>query len=203
MNKSIWQRRQFLYLGLGLVGAGATTAVGFSAKPANLATLNSSANTSLTADPSQIAARPSGRELPEFQGIQAWLNSPPLTRTDLYGSVALIHIWTFACINCQRTLPYIVKWHHQYAAQGLKVVSVHTPEFPYERKISNIQAAIKQHRIAYPVAVDNDFKTWQAYNNEYWPHLFLADRQGQIVYDRIGEGAYAQTEQTIQTLLKS
>jgi AhpC/TSA family len=100
-------------------------------------------------------------------------------------------------------LPYIVKWHQQYAKQGLKVVSVHTPEFPYERKIANIQAAIKKHGITYPVAVDNDFKTWQAYKNEYWPHLFLANRQGTIVYDHIGEGAYPETEQTIQKLLKS
>lgn len=203
MDKSIWQRRKFLYLGLGLVGAGAATAIGVNGKQENLGMLNSIAKASPAQDNPKIAVLESGKKLPEFQGIQEWLNSPPLTRKDLQGSVVAIHIWTFACINCQRTLPYIVKWHQKYAAQGLKVVSVHTPEFPYERKISNIQAAMKRHGITYPVAVDNDFKTWQAYKNEYWPHLFLANRQGTIVYDHIGEGAYTETEQTIQKLLKS
>jgi thiol-disulfide isomerase/thioredoxin len=199
MNKSIWQRRQFLYFGLGSIGMGAVTACGIGSKQVNNSNNISSAN-AMPVKSTEIAA---SNSLPEFQGIQEWLNSSPLTKKDLQGSVALIHIWTFACINCQRTLPYIVKWHQQYAKQGLKVVSVHTPEFPYERKIANIQAAIKKHGITYPVAVDNDFKTWQAYKNEYWPHLFLANRQGTIVYDHIGEGAYAETEQTIQKLLKS
>jgi thiol-disulfide isomerase/thioredoxin len=199
MNKSIWQRRQFLYFGLGSIGMGVTTACGIGSKQANNANSISSVN-AMPVKSTEIAA---SNSLPEFQGIQEWLNSSPLTKKDLQGSVALIHIWTFACINCQRTLPYIVKWHQQYAKQGLKVVSVHTPEFPYERKIANIQAAIKKHGITYPVAIDNDFKTWQAYKNEYWPHLFLANRQGTIVYDRIGEGAYPETEQTIQKLLKS
>jgi thiol-disulfide isomerase/thioredoxin len=199
MDKSIWQRRQFLYFGLGAIGMGAVTAYGIGSKRVENANHISSAN-AMPVKSTEIAA---SNSLPEFQGIQEWLNSSPLTKKDLQGSVALIHIWTFACINCQRTLPYIVKWHQQYAAQGLKVVSVHTPEFPYERKIANIQAAIKKHGITYPVAVDNDFKTWQAYKNEYWPHLFLANRQGTIVYDHIGEGAYLDTEQTIQKLLKS
>jgi thiol-disulfide isomerase/thioredoxin len=199
MDKSIWQRRQFLYFGLGAIGMGAVTAYGIGSKRVENANHISSVN-AMPVKSTEIAA---SNSLPEFQGIQEWLNSSPLTKKDLQGSVALIHIWTFACINCQRTLPYIVKWHQQYAKQGLKVVSVHTPEFPYERKIANIQAAIKKHGITYPVAVDNDFKTWQAYKNEYWPHLFLANRQGTIVYDHIGEGAYPETEQTIQKLLKS
>jgi thiol-disulfide isomerase/thioredoxin len=199
MDKSIWQRRQFLYFGLGSIGMGAVTACGIGSQQANNSNSISSAN-AMPVKSTEIAA---SNSLPEFQGIQEWLNSSPLTKKDLQGSVALIHIWTFACINCQRTLPYIVKWHQQYAAQGLKVVSVHTPEFPYERKIANIQAAIKKHGITYPVAVDNDFKTWQAYKNEYWPHLFLANRQGTIVYDHIGEGAYPETDRTIQKLLKS
>jgi thiol-disulfide isomerase/thioredoxin len=199
MDKSIWQRRQFLYLGLGAIGMGVATSWGIGSQQVD----NSPNIASANALPVKSTAIAASNSLPEFQGIQAWLNSPPLSVKDLRGSIALIHIWTFACINCQRTLPYIVKWHQKYAAQGLKVVSVHTPEFPYERKIANIQAAIKKYGITYPVAVDNDFKTWQAYKNEYWPHLFLANRQGTIVYDRIGEGAYAETEQTIQKLLKT
>jgi thiol-disulfide isomerase/thioredoxin len=199
MDKSIWQRRQFIYVGLGAIGMGVTTACEIGSQQAN----NSNSISSVNAMPVKSTEIAASNSLPEFQGIQEWLNSSPLTKKDLQGSVALIHIWTFACINCQRTLPYIVKWHQQYAKQGLKVVRVHTPEFPYERKISNIQTAIKKHGITYPVAVDNDFKTWQAYKNEYWPHLFLANRQGTIVYDHIGEGAYPETEQTIQKLLKS
>jgi thiol-disulfide isomerase/thioredoxin len=186
-NSSFLQRRQFLLWGLGAASAGVTASLW----PKSLAT---TANHSPTA-----AALP----LPEFQGIQQWLNSAPLTRKDLKGQVVLLQFWTLGCINCQRTLPYITAWHRQYAKQGLQVVGVHTPEFPFERKVSNIQAAMKRHGITYPVAIDNNFKTWQAYHNEYWPHLFLADRQGIIRYDHIGEGAYAETAQMIQKLLQS
>jgi thiol-disulfide isomerase/thioredoxin len=199
MDKSIWQRRQFLYFGLGAIGMGVATSCGIVDKQVGNSQRISSVNVS-SSKPTTIAA---SNSLPEFQGIQEWLNSPPIAIKDLQGSVALIQIWTFACINCQRTLPYIVKWHQQYAKQGLKVVSIHTPEFPFERKIANIRAAIQKHGITYPVAVDNNFKTWQAYKNEYWPHLFLANRQGTIVYDRIGEGAYSETDRMIQKLLKS
>ncbi len=119
-----------------------------------------------------------GNQLPEFQGIQEWLNSPPLTREDLKGNVVLVQFWTLACINCQRTLPYITSWHRKYLSQGLKLLVYHTPEIAFERKVSNIRASMKRHGITYPVADDNDFQTWKAYKNEYWPHLFLANRQG-------------------------
>jgi thiol-disulfide isomerase/thioredoxin len=143
-----------------------------------------------------------GRTLPEFQGISEWLNGSPLTVADLDGSVVLIQFWTFACINCQRTLPYIVQWHQQYAAQGLKVVGIHTPEFAFEREPRNVQKALQQYQITYPVPLDNDFKTWKAYDNGYWPQLYLADRQGTVRYDHIGEGAYDETEKTIRQLLQ-
>jgi thiol-disulfide isomerase/thioredoxin len=202
MSNSLFQRRQFLLFGLGAAGAGVAASLwphGSTATSSRRATpLNYPS--AATPNESTIAAAPL---LPEFQGIQQWLNSPPLTRQDLKGSVVLLQFWTLGCINCQRTLPYMTRWHQQYAAQGLKVVGVHTPEFPFERKVSNIQAAMKRHGITYPVAVDNGFKTWQAYKNEYWPHLFLADRQGIIRYDHIGEGAYSETAQMIQQLLKS
>jgi thiol-disulfide isomerase/thioredoxin len=146
-------------------------------------------------------AAESPARLPEFQGIQTWLNSAPLTVADLKGKVVAIHIWTFACINCQRTIPYIVGLNKKYAAQGLQVVGIHTPEFPYERDVNNIRDAIKKHGITYPNAVDNNFKMWRAYNNEYWPHLFIADRTGRIRYDHIGEGAYPENEQMIRKLL--
>jgi thiol-disulfide isomerase/thioredoxin len=141
--------------------------------------------------------------LPEFQGISQWLNSTtPLSVARLRGNVVLIQFWTFACINCQRTLPYITKWDQQYRSQGLKIVGIHTPEFPFERDINNIKRAIKQHGINYPVPVDNEYKTWSAYNNQYWPHLFLADKKGVIRYEHIGEGAYDLTEATIRQLLR-
>lgn len=128
-----------------------------------------------------ITAMPlAGKSLPEFQGISQWLNSAPLSIADLKGNVVLIQFWTFACINCQRTLPYITKWHEQYADQGLKVIGIHTAEFAFERDANNIKRALKQHKITYPVPVDNEYKTWNAYDNQYWPHLFLADHQGLI-----------------------
>lgn len=141
------------------------------------------------------------KTLPEFQGISEWLNSAPLSIPGLKGSVVLVQFWTFACINCQRTLPYITQWHRQYQAQGLKVIGIHTPEFGFERETSNVKKALRQNKITYPVAIDNNYKTWQAYENKYWPHLYLADRQGVLRYDHIGEGAYPETEQKIRQLL--
>ena len=187
MPVSLWQRRKFLaYLGLGTIGWQATT----------LAT-NPSAPKILT--PQTIAKSPN--QLPEFQGISEWLNSAPLTTKDLLGKVVLVQIWTLGCINCQRTLPYVVSWHQKYAAQGLQTIGIHTPEFAYERDRRNIRRSMTKYGITYPVAVDNDFQTWKAFKNEYWPHLFLADRHGMIRYDHIGEGAYDETERTIGQLL--
>ncbi len=151
--------------------------------------------------PTEAAISSTGEVLPEFKGINQWLNSAPLTIANLKGNVVLIQFWTFACINCQRTLPSVVKWHQKYAEKGLKVIGIHTPEFPFERDVNNVKKALKQHQINYAIALDNDFKTWEAYNNQYWPHLFLADRQGIRRYDHIGEGAYDETEKMIRKLL--
>jgi thiol-disulfide isomerase/thioredoxin len=193
------QRRKLLtYLGLGAIGAGATAlAPGL---------LRSTAAPDLPSNPlpkQTIAASSPSLALPDFQGISEWLNSDPLTVAELKGNVVLIQFWTFACINCQRTLPYIVQWHQQYAEQGLKVIGVHTPEFAFERAIGNVRKALGEHNITYPVPIDGEFKTWKAYDNGYWPHLYLADRQGNIRYDHIGEGAYDITEQTIQQLVSA
>lgn len=200
MNDRLLQRRRLLwYLGLGVAGAGAATVL-FRRDRAKMD--ESMANPGSTHATNEVAALPSGgMPLPEFQGISQWLNSSPLKTSDLKGSVVLVQIWTFACINCQRTLPYVTRWHQQYAAKGLKVIGVHTPEFAFERDVNNIKAALTRHQITYPIAVDNEYQTWKAYNNEYWPHLFLADRQGRVRYDHIGEGAYDRTEQTIRQLL--
>jgi thiol-disulfide isomerase/thioredoxin len=199
MEKSLLKRRQLLwYLGLGVVGVGGATALhqarNFRATTEStpISQIQPSVSPPLTTDKTK---------LPELQGINTWLNSEPLSIASLQGSVVLVQFWTFACINCQRTLPSLVKWHQQYASKGLKVVSVHTPEFAFERELNNVKQALGQHKITYPVAIDNDFQTWKAYKNEYWPHLFLADRQGNLVYDHIGEGAYTETEQKINQLL--
>jgi len=200
-----WQRRKFLiYLGLGFAGAGAATAFGVNFRKVNVSDSDDRAAANLAFNPNSAettALAADGKLLPEFQGISQWLNSPPLTNADLKGHVVLVQFWTFACINCQRTLPYVTRWHRQYEVKGLKVIGVHTPEFSYEREVNNIKQAMKKHQITYPVAVDNDYATWNAYKNQYWPHLFLADRQGVLRYDHIGEGAYDTTEHTIQQLL--
>ncbi len=207
MDNFSWRRRRVLgYLGLGIAGVGAATAFGVATRKESLSPDNGNnlaiADASAAAGATEIAGLPpKGKALPEFQGVSQWLNSDPLAIANLKGKVVLIQFWTFACINCQRTLPYIVRWHQQYAAQGLKVIGIHTPEFAYERDVNNIKRALQQHQITYPVPVDNDYKNWNAYNNQYWPHLFLADRQGFLRYDHIGEGAYDTTEQTIRKLL--
>ena len=182
------QRRKFLtYLGLGTLG---WQAASFASRP----------STSPIVTPESIARSPN--QLPEFQGISEWLNSasPVITR-DLLGKVVLVQIWTLGCINCQRTLPYVTSWHKKYAAKGLQTIGIHTPEFAFERDSKNIRRAMTKYGITYPVGVDNNFQTWKAYKNEYWPHLFLADRQGIIRYDHIGEGAYDETEAKIRQLL--
>jgi thiol-disulfide isomerase/thioredoxin len=182
-------RRKFLtYLGLGTLG---WQAASFASRP--------STSPIVTPEPRIIARSPN--QLPEFQGISEWMNSSPLTTKDLLGKVVLVQIWTLGCINCQRTLPYVTSWHKKYVAKGLQTIGIHTPEFPFERDSNNIRRAIAKYGITYPVGVDNNFQTWKAYNNEYWPHLFLADRKGIIRYDHIGEGAYAETEAKIRQLL--
>ncbi len=193
--KHLTRRRNMLaYLGWGLTGGTIATAL----KGCVQANTVSSPTPSSTIAANRIS---DGKSLPEFTGVQEWLNSPPLTIADLKGNVVLIQIWTFACINCQRTLPHVVKWHQTYGGRELKVVGIHTPEFPFERDVKQIKAALDKHHIAYPIAVDNAHKMWSAYNNEYWPHLFLADRRGVIQYDHVGEGAYDTTEQKIRQLL--
>ncbi len=138
---------------------------------------------------------------PELTGITHWLNSDPLTLASLKGKVVLIDFWTYSCINCVRTLPYVTKWYDTYKDQGFVVIGVHTPEFAFEKVTSNIQTAIKQHGIHYPVAQDDDYATWNAYNNEFWPAEYVIDKDGKIVYEHFGEGHYDITEGTIRYLL--
>ncbi|SAL61126.1 redoxin domain-containing protein [Caballeronia terrestris] len=138
---------------------------------------------------------------PEFTGIDKWLNSEPLTLQQLRGKVVLVDFWTYTCINCINTLPYVKSWDQKYKDQGLVVVGVHTPEYPFERDTGNVKTAIKRFGITYPVAQDNRYATWSAYDNQYWPAFYLIDKKGQVVYTHFGEGDYAQTEAAIKNLL--
>jgi thiol-disulfide isomerase/thioredoxin len=147
------------------------------------------------------SAIPNQTTAPEFAGIERWLNSQPLTMEGLRGKVVLVDFWTYSCINCINTLPYIKQWHEKYKDLGLVVVGVHTPEFPFEKSTANVQAALKRFDIRYPVAQDNRYATWSAYHNRYWPALYLVDAQGKIVYQHFGEGQYAETEAAIRNAL--
>lgn len=138
---------------------------------------------------------------PEFAGIEAWQNSAPLTMKELQGKVVLIDFWTYSCINCVRTLPYLTDWDKKYRDRGLVIVGVHSPEFEFEKKPANVRDAIAQHRIRYPVALDNNLSTWLNFHNRYWPAHYLIDRQGRVVYTHFGEGKYNVTENNIRYLL--
>ena len=138
---------------------------------------------------------------PEFVGVTAWLNSEVLTMDELRGRPVLIDFWTFGCINCIRTLPHVRAWHDAYAPHGLVIVGVHTPEFRHEYVEENVRESLPSRGVIWPVAMDNDYKTWRAYNNRFWPHKFLIDQEGRIRYHHIGEGAYQETEKAIRALL--
>jgi cytochrome c biogenesis protein CcdA/thiol-disulfide isomerase/thioredoxin len=143
-------------------------------------------------------------EAPEFVGTQNWFNTPgnqPLTLSSLRGHVVLVDFWTYSCINCLRTLPYLNAWNAKYASKGFEIIGVHTPEFPFEHSASNVAAAIQQNGIHYPVVQDNNYATWNAYKNEYWPAEYLIDAQGRIRLADFGEGEYAAKERAIRSLL--
>ncbi|VVP36271.1 Protein DipZ [Pseudomonas fluorescens] len=140
--------------------------------------------------------------LPPLDGAVQWLNSPPLDAQALKGKVVLVDFWTYSCINCLRTLPYLKAWAEKYRDQGLVVIGVHAPEFAFERNVGNVSKAMKDLGINYPVAIDNEFRIWRAFNNEYWPAHYFADAQGRIRYHHFGEGAYAESERVIQQLLR-
>jgi thiol-disulfide isomerase/thioredoxin len=139
--------------------------------------------------------------LPSLGGATGWLNSPPLTPADLRGKVVLANFWTYTCINWLRQLPYVRAWAGKYASQGLVVVGVHTPEFPFEHDTGNVRRAAQAMRVDYPVAIDNDYAIWSAFGNHYWPALYFADAAGNIRHHYFGEGAYERSEMVIQQLL--
>ncbi|WP_322049516.1 cytochrome c biogenesis protein DipZ [Paraburkholderia sp. J67] len=157
-----------------------------------------------TSDAMQAATKsslPVLGQLPPLTGAVQWLNSPPLTADSLRGKVVIVDFWTYSCINCLRSLPYVKAWARKYQDKGLVVIGVHAPEFAFERNIDNVKKAVHDLGVDYPVAIDNDYAIWRAFDNQYWPAHYFADAKGQIRYEHFGEGEYDQSERVIQQLL--
>jgi thiol-disulfide isomerase/thioredoxin len=163
----------------------------------------------MTGGPSMMRAKPAGQSdelpvegpLPSLSGAVEWLNSKPLTADDLKGKVVVVDFWTYSCINCLRSIPYVRAWAEKYRDHGLVVIGVHAPEFAFERNVDNVRKAISTLKIAYPVAIDNDYKIWRAFENEYWPAHYFIDAKGRIRHRHFGEGEYDESERVIQKLL--
>ena len=138
---------------------------------------------------------------PEFTGIDAWINSPPLSLPALHGKVALIDFWTFSCVNCVRTIPHLQQLYNAYRDRGFVIVGVHSPEFDFEKVLPNITAAVRRLGVTWPVAVDSEMATWNAYSNNAWPAEYLLDQQGRVAYVNLGEGNYDATDAAVASLL--
>lgn len=136
--------------------------------------------------------------VPDFVGIEKWINTEPLSKADLKGKVVLVDFWTYTCINCIRTVPHLIDWHNKYKDQGLVIVGIESPEFSFEGEIQNVQRAVSKLKIPYPVAVDSHMKTWDAFGNNVWPAHFLVDMHGTIRGVFLGEGDYERQEKMIQ-----
>lgn len=149
-----------------------------------------------------IAMEETGKPAKEIVNPSGFINTDRITISEfIRKKVILVDFWTYSCINCQRTFPYLNAWYEKYKDKGLLIVGIHTPEFRFEKKYENVQAAVKKFGLKYPVVLDNDYDTWRAYGNRYWPRKYLINIHGNIVYDHIGEGAYEETEKKIQDLL--
>ena len=165
-------------------------------KPSNTVYPQNSQPKAVSADESKYPLAP------EIIGIKDWINSKPLSLADLKGKVVLVDFWTYSSINCIRTLPYLESWHKKYSGMGFVLVGVHSPEFEFEKKLENVEIAVKDNGLTYPVALDSGMETWRNYKNRFWPAKYLIDSQGHIRYTHFGEGAYEETEELIQELLE-
>ncbi|VTU20788.1 cytochrome c biogenesis protein DipZ [Variovorax sp. PBL-E5] len=149
-----------------------------------------------------LAPLPAEGTMPPLEGAVEWLNSPPLSAQALRGKVVLVDFWTFSCVNCLNALPHVREWNRKYKDQGLVVVGVHAPEFAYEKNINNVKRAVSDLDVQFPVAIDNNFTIWRAFNNNYWPAHYFIDAKGRIRFHHFGEGEYQKSEQVIQQLLE-
>ncbi|OCJ07385.1 cytochrome C biogenesis protein [Rhizobium sp. AC27/96] len=178
----------------------ATNAMMMSAKPDAGAGAGGSMAMAMTAKPA-VEQLPVERAAPSLDGAVQWLNSEPLTAAGLKGKVVLVDFWTYSCINCLRAIPYVEAWAQKYKDQGLVVIGVHAPEFAFEKNVDNVKKAIADIGITYPVAIDNNYAIWRAFDNEYWPAHYFIDAKGQVRHHHFGEGDYDQSERVIQQLL--
>ena len=181
---------------------GGVIAVAIAAMSAYLGSVEQSITPATPPPPGEPIDKSGFRIAPEIVGIAEYINiTPEALAAEMEGNVVLYDIWTYSCINCIRTLPFITAWDEKYADQGLLIIGIHTPEFEFEKDPENVLAAVTRHGIEYPVVMDNDWETWNAFENRYWPRKYIADHEGYIRYDHIGEGAYQETERVIQDLL--
>ena len=198
-----------LLTGVGVVALIVGFAIYFNNPEINKSSLGNS-DQSITSDPNSnngISSvglsidKSQFKKAPEFTGITSYINTNATELSDLKGKVVLVDFWTYSCINCIRTLPYLVDWNQKYSDKGLVIVGVHSPEFEFEKNIDNVKQAVTRFGIEYPVLLDNDHGTWNAFQNSYWPRKYLVDSDGYIRYDHIGEGGYVETENAIKNLL--
>jgi len=177
--------------------------IGITAISLSFSTLDQPSVSNVVSNDSNNIDKSGFKKAPDLVGIAHYLNTTPEEITqEIEGKVVLYDIWTYSCINCIRTLPYITAWDDKYADQGLLIIGVHSPEFEFEKVPENVKMSIEKHGIDYPVVMDNDMETWKAFENRYWPRKYIADHEGYIRYDHIGEGGYQETEKVIQQLIK-
>src|SRR4051794_37803372 len=189
-------RRRFLGIGAMTIAAAQLGMIGCAKEQSSEETQGA-----LMSEETTTAQLPIEGELSSLGSATEWLNSQPLTAAGLRGKVVLVDFWTYTCINWLRQLPYVRAWAEKYRDHGLVVIGVHTPEFAFERNLDNVRRAAKDMRVDYPVAVDNDYAIWRAFNNRYWPALYFVDAQGYIRHHQFGEGEYEKSEMVIQQLL--
>lgn len=184
-----------------LLGAVIIASVAYLIYDSGMVTTYAQSNTKNTNTTSLVNGLMIPYKAPSIDGIDAWINSQPIQLSQLKGKVVLIDFWTYSCINCIRTLPYLLHWYERYHNKGFEIIGVHTPEFEFEKNLQNVQQAVKKFGITYPVALDNNYVTWRNFNNHYWPAHFLINQQGEVVYEHFGEGEYEVTENNIRYLL--
>ena len=141
------------------------------------------------------------KKAPEFTQVTGYINTNPIKLSDLRGKVVLVHFWTYTCINCIHTIPHLNDWYEKYTNKGFVIAGIQTPEFEFEKNIDSVKEAVKDFKIKYPIIQDNNYGTWNAYGNRYWPRDYLVDNEGYVRYDHVGEGGYNQTESVVQSLL--
>ncbi|AJC19561.1 cytochrome c biogenesis protein DipZ [Pandoraea pulmonicola] len=185
-----------------LGNAPADASADMNANATNSPAMPAASNAMVRTAAGDAAPLPVEGRLPSLDGAVQWLNSPPLTTQALRGKVVLVDFWTYSCINCLRTLPYVKAWAQKYRDQGLVVIGVHAPEFAFERDIGNVKKAVADLGVDYPVAIDNNYAIWRGFNNQYWPAHYFVDAQGRVRYHHFGEGNYAESERVIQQLLR-